>query len=159
METPYIPPVDAELALAEVRARRAQVVDANLVPSWFWPAIGGLIVMFVAAVESDIGWLTAVGTIAYVIGLGTVILLVVRHGRVKVRVDLLGVRGGLAIAGFTLALVAAGLGIGFALDALGVPWPATIACLAVAGALVVGGPMLTAHLRRLMLSGPPAGPR
>ena len=159
MNTPYVPPVDAELALAEVRARREQVVVANLVPSWFWPAIGGLILMFVAAVESDVRWLTAVGSIAYVLGLATVILLVVRQGKVQVRTDLLGVRGGLTIAGFTLALVAAGLGVGFALEALGVPWPATIACVPVAAGLVVGGPRLTAHLRRLMLSRPLAGPR
>src|SRR5687767_5224156 len=118
MEAPHIPPVDAELALAEVRARREQVVSANLVPSWFWRAIGGLILMFIAAVESDRPWLEAAGTIAYVLGLVTVILLVVRHSRVQVRQDLLGVRGGLTIAGFSLVLVGVGLGLGFALSAL-----------------------------------------
>ncbi|HET6534301.1 MAG TPA: hypothetical protein VFH03_27285 [Actinoplanes sp.] len=159
MSTPQIPPVDAELALAEVHARRAQVVGTNLVPAWFWPAIAGLILLFVAAMESDIRWLTAVGTVVYSLGLAILILLVVRRARVQVRPDLLGVRGGLAIAGFAVGLVAVGLGLGLILQALGVPWPATIACVPVAVGLAVGGPRLMAYLRRLMLSRPLVGER
>jgi hypothetical protein len=157
MTTPQIPPIDAELALAEVHARRAQVVGNNLVPAWFWPAIGGLMLLFVAAMESDIPWLVAAGSVVYAFGLTTLIVLVVRRARVQVRPDLLGVRGGLAIAAFTLCLVAFGVGLGLTLQALGVPWPATIACVPVAVALAVGGPRLMAHLRRLMLSRPLAG--
>lgn len=147
-------PIDAELALAEVRLRREQVVDSNLVPGWFWPSIGGLLVLFVAAVESARPLLVAAGSVFYALGLSALIVAVVRRSRVQVRTDLIGVRGGLAIAGFALGLVAAGLGIAFGLDALGVPWPATIACVPVAVALATGGPRLMAHLRRLMLSRP-----
>lgn len=157
MTTPHIPPVDAELALAEVQARRAQVIDTNLVPDWFWYGIGALIVLFAAAVESRIDWLVGAGTVIYTVGLAGLILAMIRKARVQVRNALLGVRGGLAIAGFTAVLVAVGVGLGFALEALGVPLPATLACLPVAVGLAFGGPRLMAHLRRLMLARPLAG--
>ncbi|MEU4422860.1 hypothetical protein AB0F81_19705 [Actinoplanes sp. NPDC024001] len=152
-----IPPIDAELALAEMQARRAQVVDSNLVPSWFWFSIGGLMVLFVAAVESEIGWLVATGSVVYALSLSALILAMVRKAKVQVRPDLLGVRGGLAIAAFTLSLVALGLVLGFLLEELGVPMPGTLACVPVALGLAAGGPLLMTHLRRLMLSRPLAG--
>jgi uncharacterized membrane protein len=159
MDAPRIVAIDAELALAEVRARREQVVAQNLVPGWFWPSLGALILLFVAAVESDNRWLVAVGSVGYAIGLATLIAFVVRRSRVQVRQELLGLHGGLAIAAFTLILVGLGVGLGFALDAVGVSWPATIACIPVAAGLAIGGPLLMAYLRRLMLSRPPAGAR
>ena len=152
-------PIDAELALAEVRARREQVIVSNLVPDWFWVAIAALMLAFVAAMESDRTWLVATGTVIYVVGLAALIVSVVRRARVQVRPELLGARGGLAIAGFTPVLVAAGVALGLALDAAGIPWPATIACLPVAAGLAFGGPRLMAYLRRLMLSRPLAGSR
>ncbi|GGN72197.1 hypothetical protein GCM10010112_40220 [Actinoplanes lobatus] len=154
-----IPPIDAELALAEVRARREQVIDTNLVPGWFWRAVAMLMVLFVAAVETGITWVIAVGAVAYGLGLGAVIVAVVRKARVQVRPDLIGVRGGLAIAAFTIVLVAAGIGLGFALEALGVPFPATLAILPVAVGFAFGGPKLMGHLRKLMMSRPLAGAR
>ena len=152
-------PIDAERALAEMHSRREQVIGSNLVPNWFWMSIAALMVTFVAAVESHRGWLVATGSAIYVLGLAALIGTVARRARVQVRTELLGVRGALAIAGFTVTLVAAGVGLGLALDAAGVPWPATIACLPVAAGLVFGGPRLMAYLRRLMLSRPLAGSR
>ena len=157
MSAPQIPPVEAELALAEVHARRAQVVGSDLVPTWYWPSIGVLMLLFVAAVESQRPLLVAAGSVLYALGLSSLIIVVVRRARVQVRQDLLGIRGGLAIAAFALCLVALGIGLGFTLQALGVPRPATIACVPVAAALTLGGPRLMAHLRRLMLSRPLAG--
>ena len=153
MSTPNIPPIDAELALAEVHARREQVVS-NLIPSWFWSAVGGLILVFVAALESHRPWAVAIGTAVYAVGLFTVIRTVVGRTRAQVRPALLGARGGLAIAGFTAILVGAGLALALTLQALGVPMPATIGCVPVAVAMAVGGPRLMAHLRRVMLSRP-----
>ncbi|MCY1143278.1 hypothetical protein OWR29_35230 [Actinoplanes sp. Pm04-4] len=157
METPRIPAIDAELALAEVRSRREQVVGANLVPGWFWPTIGVLMLLFVAAVESARPWLVAAGTVVYVLGLGTLIVAMVRRSRVQVRNNLIGARGGLAIAAFTLVLVAVGIGLGFALETLGVPAPATLACVPVAAGLASGGPALMSYLRRVMLTRPLGG--
>lgn len=159
MSIPHIPPIDAELALAEVQIRREQVIDTNLVPSWFWPSLGGLVLVFVAAVESMMTWLIVVGTVIYAIGLATLVITVVRRARVQVSRELLGLRGFLAIVGFALGLVAVGVGLGLTLDAAGAPWPATISCLPVALGLAVGGPLLMAHLRRIMLSRPLGGPR
>lgn len=159
MSTPHVSPVDAELALAEVHARREQVIGTNLVPAWFWRTLAILVLLFVAAVESRIGWVVAIGAVVYAIGLATIVVLVVRRARVKVRPELIGVRGALAIAVFTLVLVAVGVGLASALQALGVPWPATIGCVPVAVGLAAGGPLLMAYLRRLMVSRPPAGER
>src|SRR6187431_783041 len=98
MEPSRIPAIDAELALAEVRARREQVVGANLVPGWFWPSIGALMLLFVAAVETGRPWLVGTGSVAYALGLSTLIIAMVRRSRVQVRNELLGLRGALAIA-------------------------------------------------------------
>ena len=154
-----IPPIDAELALAEVRIRREQVVEANLVPTWFWAGIGVLMMVFVAAVESRRPPLVAVGSVVYAIGLAALILAVVRRARVQVRPALIGARGGLAIAGFSVGLAGLGVGLGLLLKAAGVAWPATIACAPVAAGLAIGGPLLMGYLRRVMLSRPLAGSR
>jgi peptidoglycan/LPS O-acetylase OafA/YrhL len=154
-----IPPVDAELALAEMRARREQVVDTNLVPTWFWVSVSALMLLFVAGIETRVGWVIAIATLAYTLGLGAVILALVRKARVQVRQTLIGTRGILTILGFAAGLVAVGVGLGFTLEALSVPFPATLALLPVAAGLVLGGPRLMAHLRKLMLSRPLAGSR
>lgn len=160
MSTPRIAPIDAELALAEMQIRREQVVRENLVPSWFWSSIGVLMVVFVAAVESQVRWILAAGVAVYAVGLTGLILLVVRgRARVRVRPWLLGVRGFAAIFGFAFGLVAVGLGLGFTLDALGVPFPATVALVPVAVGTAAGGPRLMAYLRRLIMSRPLAGSR
>ncbi|MEU8818974.1 hypothetical protein [Actinoplanes sp. NPDC048796] len=152
-------PIDAELALAEVRIRRDQVVTSTLVPTWFWPTVGALMLLFVAAVESGVPWLIATGSALYGAGLSAVIGVVAFRSRVQVRNALLGPRGALAIAGFALTLVALGLGLAFTLQALGLPHPATIAAVPVALGMTFGGPRLMAYLRRLMLSRPLAGAR
>jgi hypothetical protein len=154
-----VDPIDAELALAEVRVRRSQAIDAGAVPAWFWPSIGLLMVLFVAAVESERPWLVALGSVSYAMGLSILIVMVVRRARVQVRAALLGVRGFLAIFAFSALMVVVGLGLGFALEAAGVPFPATLACIPVAIGLAVGGPMLMGYLRRLMMSRPLAGSR
>ncbi|MFI5896872.1 hypothetical protein ACIA5D_42910 [Actinoplanes sp. NPDC051513] len=152
-------PIDAELALAEVRVRRSQAIDASSVPSWFWPSIGVLMVPFVAAVESERPWLVALGSVAYAIGLSILIVMVVRRARVQVRASLLGVRGFVAIFGFSALMVGVGLGLGLTLETAGVPFPATLATIPVAIGLAVGGPLLMGFLRRLMMSRPLAGSR
>ncbi|SNY42879.1 hypothetical protein [Paractinoplanes atraurantiacus] len=152
-------PIDAELALAEVRIRRDQVVSSTLVPTWFWLAIGALMLLFVASIESRIPWLIATGSALYGLGLAAAIGVVAFRSRVQVRNALLGLRGAVAITVFALTLVAIGLGLGFALEALGAPHPATIAMAPVALGTAFGGPRLMAYLRRLMLSRPLAGAR
>jgi amino acid transporter len=154
-----IPPIDAELALAEMRARREQVVDTILVPTWFWVSVSVLMLLFVAAIETRIGWMIAIATLVYTLGLCVLILALVRKVRAQVRQTLIGARGMASILGFAAVLVAAGVGLGFTLEALAVPFPATLAVLPVAVCLTFGGPLLMSHLRKLMLSRPLAGSR
>jgi hypothetical protein len=159
MDNPQIPTTEAARALAEVHARRDQVVRGTLVPDWFWPAVGALMVAFIAAVESGRTSAVAVGTVVYVIGLATVIGRVATRQRAQVRNALLGARGGLAIATLVVLLVGLGLGVGLGLDALGAPYPATIAGAVTAVAMTLTGPLLMRHLHTVMTSRPVAGGR
>jgi len=151
-EVMEIPPHEAEQALAEIQARRELVISANLVPDWFWRVIGALMLVFVAAFESQRPWLMVAAAIGYPAGLAVLILALVRRSRLQVQNQLIGVRGGLVIAAFTLVLSAGGLALGLWLETLGVPAPATLGCVPVAAALVFGGPALMSYLRKLMLS-------
>ncbi|MDI6102425.1 hypothetical protein QLQ12_27780 [Actinoplanes sp. NEAU-A12] len=154
-----IPPIDAELALAEMRARREQVVETNLVPDWFWRAMGGMMLAFVAAVESEIRWLITVGTVVFTIVMAAMLFALFRKTRLQVRQDLLGLRGFVAIVAFSVGLTAVGIGLGLTLDALSVPFPGALALLPVCLGLAFGGPMLMAYLRKVMLSRPLASSR
>lgn len=157
MSTPHIPAADAARALDEIRAGRDRVIATDLIPDWYWPALGGLILMFVASVESNRLWITIPGSILFAAGMGAVVGALVQGQRVAVRSELLGRRGALLIAGFAVGLVAVGLGLAFALSATGFGWPATVAAAVVAGLLIAGGPVLIRRLRRLMRARPVGG--
>ncbi|MBB5871869.1 hypothetical protein F4553_005248 [Allocatelliglobosispora scoriae] len=152
-----IPAADAERALAEVKARREQAVTGGLLPGWYWPALGALMLVFVASIESKTQWIIIAGSVFYAAALGALLTVILGRARLQVRNNLLGLRGGLTIAAFTLTLVAIGVGLGFLLDAQGLRWPATIACVPVALGLTFGGPVLMQHLRRMMISRPMGG--
>jgi hypothetical protein len=149
-----VSPGDAARALAEVRARREQVVARTLLPDWFWAAVGGLIVGFNAAVESGRAWIIAAGSVGLAVGVAAVVVKVVVGARAQLRNELLGVRGGLAIALHVAALVAVGLGAGLTMKALDVPWPATAAGLVTAVAMALSGPVLMRYLRGMMTARP-----
>jgi hypothetical protein len=154
MNTPSIPPDAAAAALADVRARREQATNAALTPFWFWPLLGALTVVFIAAMEVNRSWLTPVGAILACAGHAVLINTLVLRSRAQIRYSLLGVRGARAIGGFAAALAGLGIATAIALHALNIPWPATIAGSTVAVALTIGGPLLMRHLRRLVNSSP-----
>ena len=154
-----IPAADAERALAEVQARRDQAVTGAMLPGWYWPSLGVLIVVFVASIESRTQWIVIAGSVFYAAALGALLAVIIGRARLQVRNHLIGLRGGLAIAGFTIMLVAIGVGLGLLLEAQGLRWPATIACAPVALGLAFGGPVLMRYLRRMMLSRPMGGDR
>lgn len=154
MTEPAISPAAAADALAEIHSRRDQVVTATLVPDWYWPAVGGLMVAFTAAVESARPWLVAVGSVAYALGLTAVVVRVALRHRAQVRNTLIGVRGAAAIVGYVLCLVALGLAIGFAAESAGLGWPATIGAAATAGAMTATGQALMRYLRGVMTARP-----
>lgn len=159
MSDPVISPAAAADALAEIHARRDQVVTATLVPAWYWPATGGLIVAFTAAVETDRPWVLAVGSVGYALGLGALVAWVVRRHRAQARTALLGVRGVAAIMVYVLCLIALGLVTGFAVESAGLDWPATLGAAVTAGAMTATGQPLMAYLRRLMSARPIGGRR
>ncbi|MCM0674710.1 hypothetical protein NCC78_08415 [Micromonospora phytophila] len=156
---PTISPAAAAHALAEIQTRRDQAVTATLVPAWYWPAVGALMVAFTAAVESERPWLVTVGSIAYALGLTAVVLRVALRHRAQVRNRLLGVRGVAAIAGYVLCLVALGLVTGFTAESAGLGWPATVGAATTAGAMTATGQPLMRYLRAVMTARPVGGGR
>jgi len=154
MSAPHIPAADAARALDEVRAVRDRVITTDLIPDWYWPVLGGLILMFVASIESGRVWITIPGSILFAAGMGAVVGILVQRRRVQLRADLLGVRGALAITAFTVGLVAIGLGVALALRQTGFDWPGTVAVAVVAVVMTATGPLLVRHLQRVMLARP-----
>ena len=159
MSTPHIPAADAARALDSVRAGRDKVIATDLIPDWYWPSLGGLIVMFVASIESGRDWIVIVGSLLFAVGMGALLGAIVQRRPVRLNAALLGLRGALTIAGYTVALVAIGLGAAFGLSVGGVGWPGTIAVVVVAALMTATGPVLVRHLRRLMLARPLGGAR
>jgi len=143
---------EAAQALAQIRDRRQQVIDATMIPAWYWGLVGGLNVLLTVAVESRRPTFVAVGAVVFAVGLLAGTGWVVRRAiRVKVRTDLLGVRALKLILGFVAVTVAAALSVAFSLQEAGVAYPATWGELAAAVCLVIGGPLLMRALRRTML--------
>jgi hypothetical protein len=143
---------EAAQALAQIRDRREQVIDAAMVPMWYWWLVGGSNVLLGAAVESHRPAFVAVAAVVFAVGLLAGTVRIVRRAiRVKVRTDLVGARGLALILGFVAVTVAAALSVAFSLKGAGVAYPATSGELAAAICLVVGGPLLMRALRRIML--------
>jgi hypothetical protein len=145
-----IPPADAARALAEIEARRDQVVTATTrLPAWYLPLLGVGFVGIVAGFETEWTWLMpAANTLTFVIATAFVVSLA-RRGVAQGPSPLFGVRDVLAIV---MALVVIplilGLGVGLGLYAAGVPVPATLGTAAGALAFSVAGPLAMRHLRR-----------
>ncbi|MFU8874815.1 hypothetical protein [Micromonospora sp. SL4-19] len=159
MSEPAITPAAATDALAEIHARRDQAVAAVLVPGWYWPTLGGLMVAFTAAVETRRPWVVALGSIGYALGLGALVARVALRHRAQVRSSLLGVSGVVAIVGYTLGVTALGLVTGFAAESAGFGWPATLGAAAAAGAMTATGQVLMRYLRTVMTARPIGGSR
>jgi hypothetical protein len=137
-------------ALDEIRAAQRQVVTATVIPNWFWGALGALMVVFTAGVESRRPLYVGIGTTLFVVGLNLTIWRVIVRNRAGVRPQYLGRPGFTLIFGFAAAFVALGLAVGLGLELTGFRWPATGANLVVGLGLVATGPWLMRRLRALM---------
>jgi hypothetical protein len=115
---------------------------------------------FSAAVDTKrpvvIGIAAAAFAVGILIATGRLVLGIL--GRAQPRNDLLGPTGVLAILGFIAGILAVSLPTAFALKAAGFGHPATAGVLLGGICMVVGGPLLTRYLRRLMLNGRSGGP-
>jgi hypothetical protein len=147
-------PDEATEALAEIGRQQQKVIEAILVPAWYWWVVAVGMVAIGAAVDTRSATvLGVVIPVAVVVIAGlSAAMIFGAYRRVRVRSDeLLGGRGALAIVGFVWLIVGLTLGIAFGLRAAGAPLPATIATLAGGAALVIGGPWLMRTLRGIML--------
>jgi hypothetical protein len=148
-------PDEAASALAGIRQQQKQVIDAVLVPAWYWRAVAAGMIAIGAATDTHRAVVLAV-----IIPVAVVIIAALTFGmifgtyrRARVRgSELLGDRGALLIVGFVWLVVGVTLGIGFGLRAAGTPAPATIATGIGGTVLAVCGPALMRRLRTIMLS-------
>lgn len=145
-------PDEAQEALAETERRREQVIEGTLVPSWYWWVVGILAVGLGVGVDSRDQAINGATTGIFAVGVSMLTVWIAFGGRrhVKVHDRLLGARGAGLIVGFVGLVVVGTLGLAFALQAADVPVAGTVATLACAIALIVGGPVLMRRLREMM---------
>ena len=147
-------PDDAVRALVEIDQRQEQVIQLAIIPWWFWWALAGLKTGLSAAVESNRSLVIGIGVSVFVLGVlavtGWVVARAVRSARL--RNDLLGPVGVLAILGFVAAVIAVTLAAAFVLEASGARYPATLATIPGGVVMVAGGPVLMRFLRNTMLA-------
>lgn len=147
-----IEPGEANAALSEIRRRQGEVIDRALVPTWYWWAVALPMVALGVVVDTRDGVAIALAAVAFAVGVAALTVWAIAGGlrRVKVNEALLGPRGATYIVAFVGTLVVGTIALAFLLQASDVPNPGTIATVACAIALVVGGPALMRTLRDLM---------
>lgn len=145
---------DAARELAEIEKRQAGVIDAVLVPRWYWWAVGVLIVPIGLAADSHQRTATAVVAVvmALVIAGLSVWMISGAYPGARIHPAALGAAGPLYIVGFVCLVVGVSLVVAFGLQAAGVGYPGTIGTVLAAVMLIVGGPILMSRLRRTMVA-------
>ena len=142
-----IEPADAARALSEIDRRREQVIRRKIFPVWYWWAHAGLMVEFVASLESGRGVLPWIGIALFMVGTLVISGLLSRALRgAPPRRDLVAPgsvpRLLAGIAAFAAAVLGVGLATGLSLKSAGVPWSGTIASAVAMVVFVVGGQIL-----------------
>jgi hypothetical protein len=152
---------EAGEALAEIQLRQRQVIDLAIVPSWYWWAVGALMVVLAVGVDNRTSTAIGVTVPVFVIGLLSATGVVVRgqFRDAQLRKGLLDGKGVIAILGFVALIVGISLGTAFALRAAGVSYPATLGCLLGGLVMGLGGPVLMRGLRQIMLGNRIGSPR
>jgi hypothetical protein len=146
---------DAAGALAEIQRRQGQVIEAVLVPVWYWWVVAIAMVAIGAAADTKRpAVLAVVIPIAVLVIAGlTAAMIVGAYRRVQVHsATMLGGRGAIAIIGLDWLVVGVSLGTAFGLRAAGSRFAGTIGTVVGAVVLVIAGPAVMRYLRRLMLS-------
>lgn len=147
-----VSPNEAARSLTDIGNRQAHVIDAMLVPRWYWWMVAALTVVLGAVVDGDHPALVVLAATAYaVLVAGATGWMIVGRNRARVSSALLGNHGVVAIVGFVWILVGVSLGVGFGLRHARVGHPATLACIVCALGLIAGGPALMRYLRHTML--------
>jgi hypothetical protein len=146
-------PAEAAQALADIQLRQQQVIDLAIIPVWYWWAVGALMVILAAGVDSRAAVAVGLSVTVFVLGIlaatGWVVGRAFRHA--QLRNGLLDGRAVAAILGFVALIVGGTIGLAFALRAAGAGHPATLACAAGGLVMGLGGPVLMRRLRAIML--------
>lgn len=153
-----IEPADAARALGEIDRRREQVIRRKIFPGWYWWAHAGLMVEFVASLESGRGLLLGIGIAVFAAGALVLDVPVSRAARAAAPRRGLAGRGAARrtaawAAGFVVVLIAVCLAAGLGLKAAGVPYPATIGVAVAAVLFALGGPMLVRYEVAVLMRG------
>jgi hypothetical protein len=143
---------DAAGELEEIKRRQAGVIDAVLVPRWYWWVVGVHVVPLGAVADSHQRLATAVVAVAVALVIAGITVWMVSgtYPGARIHPTTLGSAGSLYIVGFIWLVVGATLVVAFGPQAAGSPFPATIGTVLAAAMLIIGGPILMSHLRRVM---------
>ena len=154
-------PAEAAQALADIQLRQQQVIDLVTIPVWYWWAVGALMVVLAAGVDSRAAAALGVSVTVFVLGIlaatGWVAGRAFRSA--QLRNGLLDGRAILAILGLVALVVGGTVGLALGLRAAGVGHPATLACVAGGAVLGLTGPVLMRRLRAIMLGNRAGLPR
>ena len=147
-------PGEAADVLAEIRNRQQQVIDRAMVPVWYWWTVGMLMVVLGVGVDTRTHLALGITIPVFVLGMLSATGGAVRSQFRDARLhdSLLAGRGVMAILVFDWLIVGCTIGIAFALRAVGVSYPATVACAVGGLAMGLCGPVLSRKLRRIMLA-------
>ena len=146
---------EAAAELAEIQRRQEQVINAVLVPVWFWWVIAAAIVAIGAARDSGDLVVQAITIPLAVLVMAVLTGAMIPAVRRRVQVHsatLPGGRGAIAISGMIVLVDGVIVATAASLAAARVPHPVTIGCAAGAAVLVIVGPLVNQYVRRLMLS-------
>lgn len=140
-------------ALRDIERARTAVVDAALVPVWFWWLVALMVIGIGTASDTHRPGIIVGVTVPSAVVIAVVTgWTIVGRGRAQIAKDLVGpvVTG---LMGFIAILVGVSLGLAFSLKAAGMGH-AGLGGTALCGlGLIVGGPVLMARLRHSMLTG------
>jgi hypothetical protein len=150
-------PTGAEAAaeLAEIQRRQQQVIKAVLVPGWYWWVMAAGIIAIGAARDSHHAVVLAITiplAVLVMAGLTGAMIPELRRRVVVNSATQPGARSAAAIFGLIFLVIAVTIAAAASLAAARVPHPMTIGYAAGAAVLVIGGPLVNAYERRLMLS-------
>jgi hypothetical protein len=147
-----VTPQEAQAALETIARERLRVIEEIALPRWYWwgLALGWIALGFVTDLRHPV--VTSVATLVFGAVHASVAARVVdgRHAsrRLSVRADVAGAAVPRLVIGFVLLLAALTIAGALAVDADGARHPVTITSVAVAIAILGGGPQLQEAVRR-----------
>jgi hypothetical protein len=144
----------AAAELAEIQRRQQQVINAALVPVWYWWVMAAALVAMGAARDSHDRVVLAITIPLAALTMAVLIIATIPGVRRRVRVHgavIPAAQAGVPIPGLILLVNGVTIAASASLAAHHVPHPLTVGCAAGAAAFVIAGPVLNRYFGRLML--------